>query len=183
MFSIFLTNFQIHRIQYQNSRFDFGNTISAQQTNTNGLGLYFTFEKGQWADTLPKTVIVGPAGSVPAPDVLVDTTPGLECSGTADAITTLIGNITTVINSGVGSVDREEQTASVSLFASRATVFTINTSGVGASNPHDFETGTPVRLVPRPRFDVASGKYVDVDDKLSFDIAEIYIKKYNSVRP
>ena len=150
----------------QNSRFDFGNTVNAQQTNTNGLGLYFTFEKGQWADTLPKTVIVGPAGSVPAPDVLVDTTPGIECSGTADAITTLIGNITTIINSGLGSVDREEQTASVSLFASRATVFTINTSGVGASNPHDFETGTPVRLVPRPRFDVASGKYVDVDKRL-----------------
>ena len=153
-------------IGVQNSRLDFGNTINAQQTNTNGLGLYFTFEKGQWADTLPKTVIVGPSGSVPTPDVLVDTTPGIECSGTADAITTLIGNITTVINSGVGSVDREEQTASVSLFASRATVFTINTSGVGASNPHNFETGTPVRLVPRPRFDVASGKYVEVDKRL-----------------
>ena len=150
----------------QNSRFDFGSTINAQQTNTNGLGLYFTFEQGQWADTLPKTVIVGPAGSTPTPDVLVDTTPGLECSGTADAIETLVGNITTIINSGLGSVDRQEQTASVSLFASRATVFTINTSGTGASNPHNFETGTPVRLVPRPRFDVAKGKYVEVDKRL-----------------
>jgi len=30
---------------------------------------------------------------------------------------------------------------------------------------------------------VPENTYVDVDDKLSFDIAEIYIKKYNSVRP
>ena len=149
-----------------NSRFDAGNTVNAQQTSST-VSLYFTFPKGQWADTLPKTVVVGPASV--NPDVLVDTTVtanNRECSGTADAIETLVGNITTIINSGVGSVARQPQTTSLAAFVNRATVFTINTSGTGASNPHNFETGTPVRLVPRPRFDVAKGKYVEVDKRL-----------------
>ena len=149
-----------------NARFDLGASVPATNS-TSTANIYFTFEQGQWADTLPKTVTVGPAGS--GADVIQDTLTSpsqRECAGTADAIETLIGNITTVINNGLGSVDRQDQTVSVSLFASRATVFTINTTGYGASNPHNFETGTPVRLVPRPRFDVATGKYVDVDERL-----------------
>ncbi|AIX20491.1 short tail fiber protein [Synechococcus phage ACG-2014e] len=141
-----------------NSRLDSGSTITALQTSSS-VDLYFDLPNGQWANTLPKT----------DPSVIQDTLTSptqRECAGTADAIETLVGNITTIINSGLGSVDRQEQTASISAFASRATVFTINTSGVGASNPHNFETGTPVRLVPRPRFDVAKGQYVDVDKRL-----------------
>ena len=159
------------------SRLDTGFAVTANQTSSSK-NLYFTFANGSWADTLPKTVTVGPLAS--NPDVIQDTLTGdqitdpvsgltykrRECAGTADAIETLIGNITTIIDSGVGSVDRQPQTASLSAFASRATVFTINTTGYGASNPHDFETGTPVRLVPRPRFDVNTGKYVDVDKRL-----------------
>jgi len=148
------------------SRFDTGAVQAASQTSST-VDIYFTFENGQWADTLPKTVVVGPAGT--GEDVIQDTLTSptqRECAGTADAIETLIGNITTIINNGVGSVDRQNQTASVSLFASRSTVFSINTTGYGASNPHNFETGTPVRLVPRPRFDVAKGQYVDVDKRL-----------------
>ena len=154
-------------IGVRNSRLDTGATSNAKLTNNGSIDLYFTFEQGQWADTLPKTVTVGPASE--NPDVLVDTLTSpsqRECAGTADAIETLIGNITTIINSGVGSVDRQPQTASIGAFASRATVFTINTTGTGASDPHLFETGTPVRLVPRPRFDVAKGQYVDVDKRL-----------------
>ena len=148
------------------SRLESGQTVTAIQTSSSKK-LYFTFENGQWADTLPKTVTVGPEST--NPDVIQDTLTSAnspECAGTADAIETLIGNITTIINSGVGSVDRQAQTAQIGAFASRATVFTINTSGYGASNPHDFETGTPVRLVPRPRFDIAKGQYVDVDKRL-----------------
>ena len=148
------------------SRFDTGATQAPANTSST-VDIYFTFESGQWADTLPKTVVVGPAGT--GEDVIQDTLTSAsqrECAGTADAIETLIGNITTIINNGVGSVDRQNQTASVSLFASRSTVFSINTTGYGASNPHNFETGTPVRLVPRPRFDVAKGQYVDVDKRL-----------------
>jgi len=150
----------------RNSRFDSGASVNALQTSSTK-DLYFVFENGQWADTLPKTVTVGPASS--NPDVIQDTLTSAarrECADTANAIETLIGNITTIINSGVGSVDRQEQTTSLSAFASRATVFTINTSGYSTSNPHNFETGTPVRLVPRPRFDVAKGEYVDVDKRL-----------------
>ena len=160
-----ISNTQIE-LGVNGSRFDVGASVNAQQTSST-THLYFTFGKGQWADTLPKTVNVGPAAD--GPDVIQDTLTSpsqRECAGTADAIETLIGNITTIINSGLGSVDREPQTASVALFASRATVFTIDTTGLGASNPHNFETGTPVRLVPRPRFDSNTGKYVDIDKRL-----------------
>jgi len=148
------------------SRFEQGASVLAQATSST-TNLYFTFPQGSWADTEPTTVVVGPESE--GPDVIQDTLTSpsqRECAGTADAIETLVGNITTIINSGVGSVTRVEQTANIALFASRATVFTINTTGTGASNPHDFETGTPVRLVPRPRFDTTTGKYVDVDKRL-----------------
>ena len=161
-----VSNTQIE-LGVRNSRLTTGAISAAKLTNSSSINLYFTFEKGQWADTLPNIVTVGPASE--NPDVVQDTLTSpsrRECAGTADAIETLIGNITTVINSGPGSVDRQPQTVSIGAFASRATVFTINTTGTGASDPHLFETGTPVRLVPRPRFDVTTGKYVDVDKRL-----------------
>jgi hypothetical protein len=153
-----------------NSRLDTGNTVNALQSSTT-TRLYFTFEKGQWANTLPRTVTVGPAAS--NPDVIQDTQAFTssaptqrECAGVANAIETLIGNITTIINSGLGTVARQEQTVNTALLSSRATVFTIDTTGYGSTNAHNFETGTPVRLVPRPRFDVTTGKYVEVDKRL-----------------
>jgi hypothetical protein len=153
-----------------NSRLTTGNTVNALQTSTT-TKLYFTFTKGQWANILPKTVVVGPENT--NPDVIQDTTaftPSAptqrECADVANAITTLIGNITTIINSGLGTVDRQEQTVNTALLSSRATVFTIDTTGYGSTNAHNFETGTPVRLVPRPRFNVTTGKYVDVDKRL-----------------
>ena len=147
------------------SRLTEGNTVNALQTSST-TDLYFVYSKGIWADTLPDTVIVGPEAD--GPEVIQDTltSPSYrECSGTADAIETLVGNITTIINSGLGTVVRQEQTVNTALLASRATVFTIDTGG-NPSDPHKFETGTPVRLVPRPRFDVVTGKYVDVDKRL-----------------
>ena len=147
------------------SRLNEGNTVNALQTSST-TDLYFVYSKGIWADTLPDTVIVGPEAD--GPEVIQDTltSPSYrECSGTADAIETLVGNITTIINSGLGTVVRQEQTVNTALLASRATVFTIDTGG-NPSDPHKFETGTPVRLVPRPRFDVVTGKYVDVDKRL-----------------
>ena len=148
------------------SRLNEGNTVNALQTSTT-TELYFVYEKGIWADTLPTTVTVGPESE--NPDVIQDTTTSStsrECAGTANAIETLVGNITTIINSGLGTVVRQEQTVNTALLASRATVFTIDVTGAGPSNPHDFETGTPVRLVPRPRFDQTTGRYVDVDKRL-----------------
>ena len=148
------------------SRLNEGVTVNALQNSTT-IDLYFKYEKGIWADTLPNTVDVGP--EVDGPEVIADSTvspTNRECSGTADAIETLVGNITTIINSGLGTVTRQEQTVNTALLSSRATLFTIDVAGTGPSNPHDFETGTPVRLVPRPRFDQVTGKYVDVDKRL-----------------
>jgi len=147
------------------SRLAEGNTVNALQSSTT-TDLYFVYESGIWADTLPTTVTVGP--EIDGPDIIQDTltsTSYRECSGTADAIETIVGNITTIINSGLGTVTRQEQTVNTALLASRATVFTIDTGG-NPSDPHKFETGTPVRLVPRPRFDVVTKTYVDVDKRL-----------------
>ena len=141
-----------------NSRLITGNTVNTLQTSST-TNLFFAFTKGAWADTLPQTDT----------SITQDTTtaPGsLQCASTAAAIDTLIGVCTTIINSGVGSVTRQEQTVNTALLASRATVFTIDTTGTGSSNAHDFETGTPVRLVPRPRFDTVTQKYVEVDKRL-----------------
>jgi hypothetical protein len=172
----------------QNSRLETGNAVDALQTSTT-TNLYFTYEAGQWADTEPQTVTVGPENT--DPDVIQDTTTSpsqRECASTAGAILQLTDNITTIINTGltrvvngvtVPTVDRVEPTFNTALLASRATVFTIDTTGYGSTNAHNFETGTPVRLVPRPRFDVNTGKYVDVDKRLvrlpkGFDTNEIY---------
>ena len=160
-----VSNTQIE-LGVENSRLNDGNTVNAQLTSST-TELYFVYAKGAWADTLPSTVRVGPENT--GPDVIQDTlvSPSYrECSGTADAIETLVGCITTIINSGLGTVTLQEQTVNTALLASRATVFTIDTTGLGPSNPHNFETGTPVRLVPRPRFDVTTGQYVDVDKRL-----------------
>ena len=160
-----VSNTQIE-LGVKNSRLNEGNTVNAQLTSST-TELYFVYEEGIWADTLPTTVTVGPENT--GPDVIQDTLTSAtyrECSGTADAIETLIGCITTIINSGLGTVSLQEQTVNTALLASRATVFTIDTTGTGPSNPHNFETGTPVRLVPRPRFDSTTGKYVDVDKRL-----------------
>lgn len=160
------------------SRLETGNVVAAEQTNTFGqsLHLHFMFESGTWADTLPKTVTVGPSNE--DPDVIQDTTISTsqrECASTAAAILQLTENITTIINTGltkvvngvtVPTIDRVEPTFNTALLASRATIFTIDTTGYGSTNAHDFETGTPVRLVPRPRFDTNTGKYVDVDKRL-----------------
>ena len=160
-----ISNTQIE-LGVNGSRLSEGNTVNALQNSTT-TELYFVYEKGIWADTTPSTVTVGPESE--GPDIIADTTvssTNRECSGTANAIETLVGNITTILNSGLGTVVRSDQTVNTALLASRATVFTIDISGAGPSNPHDFETGTPVRLVPRPRFDQVTGKYVDVDKRL-----------------
>jgi len=49
-----------------------------------------------------------------------------------------------------GSVTRVEPTVNTANLATRATIFTVNTGG-GVSDPHKWETGTPIRLVPKAR--------------------------------
>jgi hypothetical protein len=83
------------------------------------------------------------------------------CADIASAITTSTALITTAINGGsIGNktlpqftaVTRVEPTSDLTGLSARATLFTLATGGVsGNPNPHDLETGTPVRLVPRPK--------------------------------
>ena len=141
----------------KSSRFGEGVLVNAL-ANSSTIDLYFELENGVWADTLPQKDLTV------SPDTTVSPT-NRECSGTANAIINLTGVITTIINTGVGTVTRQEQTLNTALLANRATIFTIDTGG-GASNPHNFETGTPVRLVPRPRWDTITQTYVDVDKRL-----------------
>ena len=141
----------------KNSRLGEGVLVNAAATSST-VELYFELENGLWADTLPQKDLTV------SPDTTVSPT-NRECSGTANAIVTLTDNIKTIINTGVGTVTRQEATLNSALLANRATIFTIDTGG-GPSNPHNFETGTPVRLVPRPRWDTVTSKYVDVDKRL-----------------
>jgi hypothetical protein len=139
----------------ENSRLTSGQVQNAIGTNTNA-SLYFTLEKGQWADTEPSTdgsILTANAGYP-------------ECAGVASAIDTLVDNIIFIINNGLNSVQRQEPTITSSDFSSRSTLWTVDITGLGSSNPHQFETGTPVRLVPRPRWDNDAQRYVDVDKRL-----------------
>ena len=140
----------------ENARLDSGATVPVQGPGGSNITLYFTLEKGQWADTLPTT----------DPTISTSNAGYPECDSVASAVDTLIDNITTIINNGIGSVDLVEATATSSDYATRATVFTIDIDGTGGANPHKFETGTAVRLVPRPRWDAEAQKYVEVDKRL-----------------
>ena len=166
------------------SRLETGNLVLATLSQGSGLNLYFEFTEGAWADTLPATVNVGPEfdgnGNPLYPDVIQDATvgngPTRECASTVSTINTLAGIITTIIDSGlsyvdsngntVPTVDRIEPTFDTANLAKRATLFTIDVTGESSTDPHNFETGTPVRLAPRPRWDVDLKKYVDVDKRL-----------------
>jgi len=140
----------------ENARLDSGATVPVQGPGGSNITLYFTLEKGQWADTLPTTDLTISTSNAGYP----------ECDSVASAVDTLIDNITTIINNGIGSVDLVEATATSFDYATRATVFTIDIDGTGGANPHKFETGTAVRLVPRPRWDSEAQKYVEVDKRL-----------------
>ena len=61
--------------------------------------------------------------------------------------TITVGRVEPVVG---GSVTRVDPTLNTANLATRATLFTIDT-GTGSTNPHNFETGTPVRLVPKVR--------------------------------
>jgi len=88
---------------------------------------------------------------------------------TDTTVSTVITNLVSIVTQGVGTsstpgtlsgitkttpvitnVTRVEPVLDTENLVKRATIFTVNTGG-GVSNPHNFETGTPVRLVPRAR--------------------------------
>jgi len=83
-----------------------------------------------------------------------------KCAETKDAIIELTRIITSVIQNGPESEELVSQTVNTASFAERATLLKVS-----GPNPHNLETGTPVRLVAVPRKNPATGKPVNVDKK------------------
>jgi hypothetical protein len=88
-----------------------------------------------------------------------------DCADVESTITTLMAIVTGAIGTNADpgdligiiktsptfdNVARIEPVIDTANLAARATIFTVNTGG-GTTNPHNFETGTPVRLVPKAR--------------------------------
>ena len=130
---------------------EFGPSINANATSTNSY-LYFEFIDGVYT-TLTRTV----------DDTITQNTTYPQCVDQANAIRQYFSNISTVIQTGLGTVPRSEPSQLSTALSSRATVWTLGQGNV--ANPHDLETGTPVRLVPRPRYDTVTQSYVEVDKR------------------
>ena len=69
-----------------------------------------------------------------------------ECTNIASAIEGYFDVVNLVLNGNANQVTRVEPIIESSALIGRATVFTIDT-GLGQTDPHGFQTGTPVRLV------------------------------------
>ena len=130
---------------------EFGPSINANSSSTNSY-LYFTLDAGVYSSTTPTT-----------DETITQHTTYPECVDQASTIRQYFANISTIIQTGLASVARTEPPTLTTELAARATVWTLDNNG---SNPHNLETGTAVRLVPRPRYDTVTNQYVDVDKRL-----------------
>ncbi len=92
--------------------------------------------------------------------ITIDTSSN-PCASTKDAIIEKMRVVDSIIRNGVDAEPLISQLVNTSSFAQRATLFRI-----AGSNPHNLETGTPVRLVAIPRIDPVTGIAVDVDKRL-----------------
>ena len=144
----------------------FGPSVNANASTTNSY-LYFTLTSGVYTSQFSPTT----------DETITQHTSYPECADQATAIRQFFTNISTIIQTGLNSVPRVEPSQLTTELASRATVWTLRT-GQG-SNPHNLETGTPIRLVPRPRYDSVTNSYVDVDKRKirlpnGFETNELY---------
>ena len=130
----------------------FGPSVNANASTTNSY-LYFTLTDGVYTSEYSPTT----------DDTITQHTSYPECADQASAIRQYFTNISTIIQTGLNSVPRVEPSQLTTELASRATVWTLRTGS--GSNPHNLETGTPIRLVPRARYDSVTNSYVDVDKR------------------
>jgi len=119
-------------------------TVNATASATNAV-LKFELQSGVWATYNTPYANYGITQDTVYP----------ECNSIAVTINTFNEIISTIINTGIGSVARNTPVANTAVLSQRSTLFTLTEftpAGTPASpsNPHDLETGTPVRLVPRP---------------------------------
>ena len=133
-----------------------GNAVNSNASSTNTY-LYFTLTSGRYTSNYS-----------PKPDdTITQSTVYPQCASVATAVRQYFSNITTIIQTGLNTVPRTQPSATSDL-SQRATVWTLDNWTPGSltgSNPHQLETGTPVRLVPRPRYDKSTNKYVEVDKR------------------
>jgi len=125
----------------------FGSRLNQGSTRNAILGsssvwLYFTLENGAWYTTHSVGVTTDPS--------IIQDTVYPECVDIATTITEYFRDIQLTINQGPNTVIKIEPVIDYTSLTKRATIFTINT-GAGTSNPHNWETGTPVKLVPRAK--------------------------------
>ena len=130
----------------------FGPSVNANATGSN-LYLYFTMTSGTYTSEYSPTV----------DETITQDTVYTECISQDFSIRQYFANITTIIQTGLNTIPRNEPTQLTTELASRATVWTLRDST--GTNPHNLETGTPVRLVPRPRYDTVTNQYIDVDKR------------------
>jgi len=146
------------------SKFDLGTAVNATATTTN-VSLYVELLSGIWSTAL------APVGdptitqdyNYSTPPNIATGSPGGECATVASSIVNFYQIFATIINSGIGTVPRVASTLSTGGLAQRATLFTLtdyDSTGAPTTNPHQLETGTPVRLVPRGRSGVQVDKRV-----------------------
>ena len=127
----------------------FGPSVNANATTTNSY-LYFTLTSGVYTAEFSPSV----------DDTITQDTGYPQCNDQGSAIRQYFANISTIIQTGLNAVPRVQPTSDTSALSSRSTLWKIN-----GSNPHNLETGTVVRLVPRPRYDTNTNSYVDVDKR------------------
>ena len=91
-----------------------------------------------------------------------------KCNAVKERIRSLLGALQAVLSTDndVVQPQRIDPDSNITSQTSRTTIFEIDTSGIGTSDPHNLQTGTPVRLVPRPKFNDSFGTYEKVDPRL-----------------
>jgi len=143
------------------SKFDYGTALTCTATLT-GVKLYVELTDGVWTNAISPSVdpgVIQDYNYSAAGDGSINS-PGGECASVVDGIIIYFNAISTIINQGIGTVPRVASTLNTATLAQRSTLFTLtekDSQGVGTTNPHNLETGTPVRLVPR----VKDGAQVD----------------------
>ena len=115
--------------------------IVAGGTNSNAY-IYFDMTQGYY-DTSVAPI---------ADDTTTQDTAYPECGNISTLLQSYFADIASILSNGLtgNGVERRESSVNTDDLAVRSTVFTVNTGG-GSSNPHLFETGTAVRLVPRAK--------------------------------
>ena len=130
----------------------FGPSVTANASTSNSY-VYFTLDDAVYTNEYS-----------PSPDTSFNNSGNLQdnnypkCANVSTAIRQYFSNIGTIIQTGLNSVPRNEPSSSSSDLASRGTIWTIKDPTSLTANPHNFETGTPIRLVPRAKDGVVVDK-------------------------